>query len=214
MAVLIVGQKNQVSRKGVVRKDIAGQLVELGLAKKTPDQNTSKQIIKKFQTTCRICKSIMHKDRLANHLKEMHGVFSERELVKCEVCGVEVNKKNLAKHNNKVHLLAKNKKNKRHQAKVNKIVAASISSIGAAKTNKPEFSSPQKRKCKRQLSPKEAAARRAALKDQNIQSNAIKAYLRRVPSKPTMGKFGVPQSKYRYNFYGHKTFCYDNWGRS
>ncbi len=41
----------------------------------------------------------------------------------------------------------------------------------------------------------------------------IRSYLERNPVREEMGKFGVPQDKYRWGFYGHGTMEYDSWGK-
>ena len=44
-----------------------------------------------------------------------------------------------------------------------------------------------------------------------INDQAIADYLRRNPVTEDMGKFGVPQDKYRYKFYGHASMEVDQW---
>ena len=44
-----------------------------------------------------------------------------------------------------------------------------------------------------------------------INDRAIADYLRRNPVTEDMGKFGVPQDKYRYNFFGHASMEVDQW---
>lgn len=41
----------------------------------------------------------------------------------------------------------------------------------------------------------------------------IRKYLEQHPETEEIGKFGVPQDKYRWGFYGHKTMEYDQWGK-
>jgi hypothetical protein len=53
--------------------------------------------------------------------------------------------------------------------------------------------------------------RRAAVKEQPfIQDPAIADYLMRRPV-PGVGRFGKPQDKYRWGFYGSKSMSYDIW---
>lgn len=44
-----------------------------------------------------------------------------------------------------------------------------------------------------------------------VNNKEISEYLRKNPSKDGIGKFGVPQDKYRWGFYGHTSMEYDNW---
>ena len=50
----------------------------------------------------------------------------------------------------------------------------------------------------------------------NIVDPEIAAYLKKNPTDDysRIGKFGLPQDKYRWNFYGSSTFEYDSWGRN
>ena len=41
----------------------------------------------------------------------------------------------------------------------------------------------------------------------------IRKYLEQHPVTEEIGKFGVPQDKYRWGFYGHATMEYDQWGK-
>ncbi|OAI09676.1 hypothetical protein A1359_18510 [Methylomonas lenta] len=60
----------------------------------------------------------------------------------------------------------------------------------------------------------EAARMRDALEETNVVSDqSIREYLARNPMKEEMGKFGVPQDKYRWGFYGSKTIEFDAWSR-
>tara|TARA_R110000787_G_scaffold63520_1_gene142919 strand:+ start:3526 stop:3708 length:183 start_codon:yes stop_codon:yes gene_type:complete len=52
-----------------------------------------------------------------------------------------------------------------------------------------------------------------ALKEPIINNEIIRAYVSRVPEVDTLGKFGRPQDKYRYGFYGHASMAYDIWSR-
>lgn len=44
-----------------------------------------------------------------------------------------------------------------------------------------------------------------------IQNAEIAKYLKRVPMHQEIGKFGVPQDKYRWGFYGSSTMDFDTW---
>ena len=53
-----------------------------------------------------------------------------------------------------------------------------------------------------------------ALKETNmIKNKEISRYLQRNPDKEELGKYGVPQDKYRYGFYGSHSMEYDAWGK-
>ncbi len=62
---------------------------------------------------------------------------------------------------------------------------------------------------------KEAAGIREALTEQKLRADKeIADYISRNPIKEDQfGKFGVPQDKYRWGFYGHKTMEFDVWGK-
>lgn len=48
-------------------------------------------------------------------------------------------------------------------------------------------------------------------KESIIQNKEIFEYLKKNPTKEEIGKFGVPQDKYRYGFYGSTSMEYDIW---
>ncbi|EIJ36996.1 hypothetical protein [Thiothrix nivea] len=48
-------------------------------------------------------------------------------------------------------------------------------------------------------------------KEPIIQNKEILDYLEKNPTKEGIGKFGVPQDKYRYDFYGSNSMEYDIW---
>ena len=53
-----------------------------------------------------------------------------------------------------------------------------------------------------------------ALKETNMTKNKeIYQYLQRNPYKEELGKYGVPQDKYRYGAYGSNSMEYDAWGK-
>lgn len=56
---------------------------------------------------------------------------------------------------------------------------------------------------------------RTAFQENSLVSDqAIAEYLRRVPHREEMGKFGVPQDKHRWGFYGSRSMEYDIWRRT
>ena len=54
-------------------------------------------------------------------------------------------------------------------------------------------------------------AERKTLAGSIVQNKQILEYLKKNPSANGIGKFGVPQDKYRSNFFGSKTMEYDIW---
>lgn len=53
--------------------------------------------------------------------------------------------------------------------------------------------------------------------DKDVQLNQnkeIRGYLKKNPVYQGIGKFGVPQDKYRYNFFGKKTMNFDIWRKN
>ncbi len=46
-----------------------------------------------------------------------------------------------------------------------------------------------------------------------IRNQEIALYLQQHPETDSIGKFGLPQDKYRWGFYGHASMAYDIWRR-
>lgn len=65
------------------------------------------------------------------------------------------------------------------------------------------------------ITPEIAAELRKILQDRAFFTNKeIEDYLVKNPNKyDAIGKFGVPQDKYRWGFYGSRTMEYDSWRR-
>lgn len=63
--------------------------------------------------------------------------------------------------------------------------------------------------CKERI--KDRIAERKTLTSSIVQNKQILEYLKKNPSENGIGKFGVPQDKYRSNFFGSKTMEYDIW---
>jgi len=64
----------------------------------------------------------------------------------------------------------------------------------------------------RSPTPQEATEKLEAIRNIDmIRNKDIKKYLENNPHKEELGKFGVPQDKFRFNFYGSKTMEYDIW---
>lgn len=62
---------------------------------------------------------------------------------------------------------------------------------------------------------RDAAQQLAALRDQQLYKDVqINNYLKRTPVVEEHRKFGLPQDKYRWGFFGSKSMRYDVWGRS
>lgn len=65
---------------------------------------------------------------------------------------------------------------------------------------------------RRSLSPQEATQKLQAIRSINIINNKeIEEYIENNPVIEKLGKFGVPQDKYRYNFYGSSSMEPDIW---
>lgn len=198
---------------------IQEQLVALGLS----SPKIAQRRLPKHQTLCSVCKEPIHLANLEKHLKEEHGIFkTATSLIQCDKCGVSVSHKNLEKHIRKVHekRSSQEKKNKA-KSKICDICGQEIA--GSMKLHKkathparkPQFAEPKSRGKPKPLSPQEAKARLKEIRDQRLfQDKATRTYLARVPEAPKYGKFGLPQDKYRWGFYGHSSMEYDVWGRS
>lgn len=67
----------------------------------------------------------------------------------------------------------------------------------------------------KKLTSEDAAQLLKAKNDVRILENGndkdIANYLKKNPPASQIGKFGVPQDKYRWGFYGHRTMEYDLW---
>jgi len=117
----------------------------------------------------------------------------EEKIVRCKLCGCEVKKKNLKKHVRRIHEEAKSQ---------------------SWATRKQSFRV-RNYDNNMKMTSGEARKQREALEDNKLGSDeAIADYLRKHPKEEEMGKFGVPQDKYRWGFYGSRTMEYDSWGRS
>lgn len=104
----------------------------------------------------------------------------------CPICGAAVQRRHLKRHLRRVH----------HARPSTIVHTPSIRSSG-------------------RLTASEAAElRRAYQESRLIADQAIADYLRRLPNQDEMGRFGVPQDKYRWGFYGSRSMEYDAWRRS
>ena len=203
---------------------IQEQLVDLGLVPPSEDNKS----LAKHEKRCAVCKMPVHKAYFDKHLKEQHGIFQKvkkNKCIDCPECGVKVLPKNLQKHIRKAH-----KKNNKRNAKSDVRSKSQICDICGQEiagninhhkkqvhpARQPKLGAPAKPKRKqKKLSPKQASARLKEIRDQKFfHDQAILDYLSRVPEIPKYGKFGVPQDKYRWGFYGHRSMEYDIWGRN
>lgn len=204
--------------------DIREQFVALGLA--APQKE--KVSLGNHQKLCSICKLPVHKENLEKHLKEQHGIFQKvknNKCVDCPECGAKVLPKNLNKHIAKAHRKTKNtsKENINNRFKEStchicgKLISGSMKrhKMLAHPARKPEFGEPPPRTPPTPITQEEAHQRRKELGDNKLfQNKAVKDYLNRVPEKPKYGKFGLPQDKYRWGFFGHSTMEYDVWRKN
>lgn len=66
----------------------------------------------------------------------------------------------------------------------------------------------------KRITPEDARELRRANQDSLVSDQAIADYLKRFPVHEEIGKFGVPQDKYRWGFYGSRSMEYDVWRRT
>lgn len=128
----------------------------------------------------------------------LHTPAGDRnEFITCEQCQRHVKRKNLKKHIKRIHINGKSNTNgKRVQAKSKK---SKIEPLPRFK-----LTSKDARKMRRIRENVEAHFTR---------DKEVSEYLKSHPLKDGMGKFGVPQDKYRWGFYGSRSMEYDTWGR-
>jgi ribosomal protein L32 len=106
----------------------------------------------------------------------------------CSECGAHVKKSNLSKHRRRCH-------SRKHPVPVRK---------------DPGYFS-NAREMREATKANARAMRRANDANTLCSDKQIAEFLKRNPLPDQMGKFGVPQDKYRYGFYGSKSMEYDSW---
>lgn len=117
---------------------------------------------------------------------EKEGVKRDIDWIECPLCGSPVKMRHLRRHMRRVHCVALS----------------------------PSTEPNPVRKAKR-ITPEEARELRRANQDNSLVSDqAIADYLKRFPVNEEIGKFGVPQDKYRWGFYGSRSMEYDAWRRA
>ncbi len=173
------------------------------------EPNQAKNIIvagKKYKV-CPKCGCRLRPGHFTKHMSKQHGypptrhndtpkqavlVDSDNEFTTCPKCNKAVKKKNLKKHIRRIHKNKVNAKNKKVNKRKSKIIPL------------PDH----------KMTPEVAAELRKALEETDIvKDKSIAEYLEKNPLKDETGKFGVPQDKYRWGFYGSKSMEYDNWGK-
>jgi len=108
-----------------------------------------------------------------------------KQKIDCPKCKSKIVRKNLKKHLMKVH---------------------GINEENSIKSNRPPVVNQSKAEMAREIL--------LALKETNMTKNKeIYQYLQRNPYKEELGKYGVPQDKYRYGAYGSNSMEYDAWGK-
>jgi uncharacterized C2H2 Zn-finger protein len=149
---------------------------------------------KRHYRECPVCGCTLRESNYTKHLNSQHSESAEQEgeqLVRCTLCSREVKKKNLKKHMRRIHEGVKSRPYSEHE-----------------RFHIDRYYNDSK------MTSDEARKQLDALKDNNLVSDkVISAYLRAHPNPEVMGKFGVPQDKYRWGFYGSRTMEYDSWGR-
>ena len=159
---------------------------------------------------CPQCGCRLRPSRFNKHMSQQHGsrtkkqedavtpsisVDDNSELTTCPQCDISVKKKNLKKHIRRIHEKKKiNLTRKRNRGEEEKSEITPL----------PSF----------EMTPAVAAELLKAMKDTRLVTDKkIAEYLRKNPAKREMNKFGVPQDKYRWGFYGSKSMEYDVWGK-
>jgi len=178
---------------------------------KKPSQAKNVIVAGKEYKVCPECGCRLRPSRFNRHLLQQHGyapkqhsdtikqtalVGNDSEFTICPDCNKAVKKKNLKKHIRRIH----------EKKKFN------------AKNNQPNKGKPKKSRAiplpAHRMTPEDAAELRKAMEETHlVQNREIEEYLKKNPSKDGMGKFGVPQDKYRWGFYGSKSMEYDIWGK-
>lgn len=132
---------------------------------------------------CPVCNCKLRASRYTKHMDAQHA--PEAEKVNCHLCNTKLIRKNLKMHLRNVHGIRQSKGYK-----------------------------PTSFKVENQTSSERAREILEAKKDSELSKNKeIASYLRRNPEKEMLGKFGVPQDKYRYGFYGSHSMEYDTWSK-
>ena len=130
-----------------------------------------------------------NKERLAD--SENNG----RNFVKCSLCNQEVLRKNFKKHNRRAH---------------RKTIRKTIL-IQKEEVQKSRYKPPNRYG----ISPQSAGELLTVIQETKmISNNEIKDYLDKNTIKDDLGKFGLPQDKYRWGFYGSGSMEYDTWRKS
>jgi uncharacterized Zn finger protein (UPF0148 family) len=142
------------------------------------------------------------------------GKRTEKDLF-CPVCNKDIKQKTLEEHARRIHKgdaaikralagdkLATPKNTTSAKVKKNQARKSLIESIRAEKA----------KICKDRV--KDRIAERRTLESSIVQNKQILEYLKKNPCDNVMGKFGVPQDKYRSNFCGSKTMEYDTWRKA
>lgn len=130
--------------------------------------------------------------------------------VLCLVCKKAVHKLNHDQHLKEQHGIV-------HKVKKKKCTHCGVEvSAKNLKRHVQKFHGGEKKQRKKKtLTSKQARSQFKALNDNKLSGDkSVRAYLDRVDDKPKYGKFGIPQDKYRWGFYGHSSMVYDLWRRN
>lgn len=164
---------------------------------------------------CPACACRVRGDRLNRHLERVQkkrvigrGYSSGRvkgdvrpdrhELVSCPECACLVKNKRLARHRYAVHGVGSGRSQVNRKSK---------KGAGGIVWSKNSWE-------KRNHAAEEEVAKMAERKKAIVTNEEIRSYLERNPAPDETGKFGVPQDKYRWNFYGSGSMEYDSWSRA
>ena len=156
---------------------------------------------------CSFCNCLVRSDRLEKHVANTHTNTTHRNqrgsqngtnspqgrIIVCPQCGVRIKENRLRKHVRKKHKIGiiENRSTREHikpKKKVRRPLPKQIMTPEIAKTLRTEMN-----------------------ETEIITNKEIAAYLKRNPHKEELGKFGLPQDKHRWGFYGSKSMQYDIW---
>lgn len=142
----------------------------------------------KHQRNHRSVNSILAtKSQCEQQFKKTEKTDEKRDVdwAECPLCGAAVKRRHLKRHMRRAHRLALSPSTK-----------------------------PKPMRITKRISPEEARELRRANQDSLVSDQAIADYLKRFPVHEEIGKFGVPQDKYRWGFYGSRTMEFNAWRRS
>ena len=194
-----IGQLREI--KATLKPAIPNQSLQ-----KTPSDNRKGRSTEKEHVACPICSCLVRSDRVQKHITKTHKNTIRGDLrrpksgskaqqvvfVQCPQCGVRLKENNLSRHVRRRHTRKNLKSEKKRDFR------------NGEKKIKPSH--------KQIMTQEEAKQLRAAMNETELLTNKeIAAYIKRNPLKEEVGKFGLPQDKYRWGFFGSRSMQYDVW---